>query len=60
MIPDNRPPDAWPSKGVIAVQDIVVRYRSELAPVLKGITFTTEKHEKASDIQTLLMCSKSW
>ena len=55
MISDNRPPDAWPSKGVIAVKDIVVRYRDELEPVLKGITFTTERHEKASAIQTLLI-----
>lgn len=35
----RRPPAEWPSLGAIAVRDLEVRYRANLAPVLKGLTF---------------------
>ena len=34
-IPDMSPPPAWPTKGVIQYQDVWMRYREGLDPVLK-------------------------
>lgn len=41
-----RPPAGWPTDGCITVTDLVVRYRSDLPPVLKGISFRVQRHEK--------------
>ncbi|CAL9060621.1 unnamed protein product [Musa banksii] len=46
VIENNRPPPAWPSSGTIKFQDVVLRYRPELPPVLHGISFTIEASEK--------------
>ncbi|URE19194.1 BAG domain [Musa troglodytarum] len=46
VIENNRPPPAWPSSGTIKFQDVVLRYRPELPPVLHGISFTIEESEK--------------
>lgn len=46
IIEDNRPPPGWPSSGTIKFQDVVLRYRPELPPVLHGIAFTIEASEK--------------
>ena len=46
IVPDNRPPSEWPSEGVITAKNLVVRYREDLDPVLKGINFSTRPHEK--------------
>ncbi|KAE9591373.1 putative xenobiotic-transporting ATPase [Lupinus albus] len=40
IIDDNRPPPGWPSSGSIRFEDVVLRYRPELPPVLHGLTFT--------------------
>ncbi|RRT52092.1 hypothetical protein B296_00034325 [Ensete ventricosum] len=46
VIESNRPPPGWPSAGIIKFQDVVLRYRPELPPVLHGISFTIEGSEK--------------
>ena len=38
--------DEWPSKGVIAMTDVTMRYREGLPLVLKGMTLTINAHEK--------------
>ncbi|OIW20357.1 hypothetical protein TanjilG_09517 [Lupinus angustifolius] len=40
IIDDSRPPPGWPSSGSIRFEDVVLRYRPELPPVLHGLTFT--------------------
>ncbi|XP_051136193.1 ABC transporter C family member 2-like isoform X2 [Andrographis paniculata] len=40
IIENNRPPPGWPSKGSIQFDDVLLRYRPELPPVLHGISFT--------------------
>ncbi|ESK89717.1 abc transporter [Moniliophthora roreri MCA 2997] len=37
-IPDNKPPPSWPSIGSIEMKDVVVSYRPELPPVLRGVS----------------------
>ena len=46
VIMDSRPPVNWPIQGVIQVQDLYVRYREDLDPVLNGLTFSTMQCEK--------------
>lgn len=46
IIATHRPPQGWPSQGVVEAQDLVVRYREDLDPVLKHINFKTQPHEK--------------
>ena len=41
-----RPSLAWPTSGAIHVTDLVVRYRPDLPPVLKGISFKIGAREK--------------
>ncbi|KAK3935918.1 P-loop containing nucleoside triphosphate hydrolase protein [Diplogelasinospora grovesii] len=40
------PPAAWPTEGRIEVNDLVVAYANDLAPVLKGLTFRVERNER--------------
>lgn len=40
------PPFAWPSHGVVAFNNVVLRYREHVAPSLKGVTFETRPAEK--------------
>ncbi|KAJ7969063.1 ABC transporter C family member 2-like [Quillaja saponaria] len=40
VIENNRPPPGWPSSGSIKFEDVVLRYRLELPPVLHGLSFT--------------------
>ncbi|CAG9856502.1 unnamed protein product [Phyllotreta striolata] len=40
------PPFAWPGQGVVAFVDVTMRYRSELRPSLKNVTFETRPSEK--------------
>jgi ABC-type multidrug transport system fused ATPase/permease subunit len=35
-LPHKKPKDPWPSKGEIEMKDVVLNYRPELPPVLKG------------------------
>ncbi|VAH36673.1 unnamed protein product [Triticum turgidum subsp. durum] len=46
VIEDNRPPPGWPSSGIIKFEDVVLRYRPELPPVLHGISFIINGSEK--------------
>ncbi|XP_022762662.1 ABC transporter C family member 12-like isoform X1 [Durio zibethinus] len=46
VIESHRPPPGWPSSGSIQFEDVVVRYRPELPPVLCGLSFTTSPSEK--------------
>lgn len=46
IIESNRPPSGWPSLGSIKFEDIVLRYRPELPPVLLGLSFAVSPHEK--------------
>lgn len=46
IIETNRPPLGWPSSGSIEFEDVVLRYRPELPPVLHGLSFTVSPTEK--------------
>ncbi|KAL1826245.1 hypothetical protein ACET3Z_004657 [Daucus carota] len=46
VIETNRPPPGWPSHGSIRFEDVVLRYRPELPPVLHGLSFTVSPKEK--------------
>ncbi|KAK6917096.1 ABC transporter-like, ATP-binding domain [Dillenia turbinata] len=46
IIESNRPPLGWPSVGAIKFEDVVLRYRMELPPVLHGLSFTILPSEK--------------
>ncbi|KAI4303677.1 hypothetical protein MLD38_039277 [Melastoma candidum] len=46
IVESNRPPSSWPSSGSIKFEDVVLRYRPELPPVLHGLSFTVSPHEK--------------
>jgi len=34
-----RPPLGWPSAGALAFENVSVRYRADLPPVLRGVSF---------------------
>ncbi|KAI1323641.1 hypothetical protein F5Y16DRAFT_332446 [Xylariaceae sp. FL0255] len=42
----NRPPPNWPAEGKVEFVGYTTRYRKELDPVLKGVTFTIEPRQK--------------
>ncbi|KAI3680994.1 hypothetical protein L6452_35774 [Arctium lappa] len=46
VIEDNRPPPGWPSSGSIKFENVVLRYRPELPPVLHGLSFTIPPTDK--------------
>lgn len=46
VIQTTRPPSDWPSQGSIVAQNLTVKYRPELDPVLKGLSFTIKGREK--------------
>ncbi|KAI9198190.1 hypothetical protein LWI28_011687 [Acer negundo] len=46
IIESNRPPPGWPSSGSIKFEDVVLRYRPELPPVLHGLSFIISHSEK--------------
>ncbi|KAL8468610.1 hypothetical protein ACS0TY_031707 [Phlomoides rotata] len=46
IVEDNRPPPGWPSAGSIRFEDVVLRYRPELPPVLHGISFKISPSDK--------------
>ncbi|KZS94671.1 ABC protein [Sistotremastrum niveocremeum HHB9708] len=45
-IDDKKPPPSWPDKGTIEFDDVVMRYRPGLPPVLKGISLSISEGEK--------------
>ncbi|XP_074328761.1 ABC transporter C family member 2-like [Apium graveolens] len=46
IIESNRPPPGWPSSGAIKFEDVVLRYRPELPPVLHGLSFKIPPSDK--------------
>ncbi|XP_039049118.1 ABC transporter C family member 2-like [Hibiscus syriacus] len=46
IIESNRPSPAWPSSGSIKFEDVVLRYRPDLPPVLHGLSFTISPSDK--------------
>ena len=46
IIESNRPQPGWPSSGSIRFEDVVLRYRPGLPPVLHGLSFTISPSEK--------------
>ncbi|KAL6712798.1 Transporter of the ATP-binding cassette (ABC) [Lecanora helva] len=46
IIDDARPPASWPSQGAIAFEGYTTRYRLDLEPVLKDLTFSIQPGER--------------
>ncbi|KAF2637665.1 ATP-dependent bile acid permease-like protein [Massarina eburnea CBS 473.64] len=46
VIPENRPPSNWPSKGSVEFIDYSTRYRPDFDPVLKNVSFKILSGEK--------------
>jgi ATP-binding cassette subfamily C (CFTR/MRP) protein 1 len=46
IVPDNRPPVAWPAKGEVELVNYSTRYREGLDLVLKNINLDIKSHEK--------------
>jgi ABC-type multidrug transport system fused ATPase/permease subunit len=42
----SSPPAAWPTRGIIEVEDLVVGYAPDLPPVLKGLSFSVNSNER--------------
>ena len=49
IIPHKRPPQEWPSRGQITLDNLVVTYRPDLPPVLKGLSLKIKGGEKVND-----------
>ena len=45
-VPEQKPPAQWPAEGAIELKDVVLKYRPELPPVLKGLTMSVKPGEK--------------
>ena len=43
---DRKPPASWPADGRIELKDVVLKYRPELPPVLKGLSMSVKPGEK--------------
>ncbi|KAI7751096.1 hypothetical protein M8C21_020501 [Ambrosia artemisiifolia] len=46
VIENNRPPPGWPSSGSIKFENVALRYRPELPPVLHGLSFFIPPSDK--------------
>jgi ABC-type multidrug transport system fused ATPase/permease subunit len=46
IIENNRPPLGWPASGFIEFENVVMRYRPGLPPVLHGLSFKVSPCEK--------------
>ncbi|KAL4753658.1 hypothetical protein BDW72DRAFT_21058 [Aspergillus terricola var. indicus] len=46
VIADSRPPSDWPSKGSVQFSNYSTRYRLDLDPVLRNVSFTVQSGEK--------------
>lgn len=46
QVPDKKPPASWPADGQIELKDVVLKYRPELPPVLKGLSLSVKPGEK--------------
>ncbi|KAL6750031.1 P-loop containing nucleoside triphosphate hydrolase protein [Haematococcus lacustris] len=45
-VPGKQPPAGWPHAGAIEVRDLTVRYRPDLDPVLRSLSFSVRGCEK--------------
>ncbi|KAI9286497.1 P-loop containing nucleoside triphosphate hydrolase protein [Umbelopsis sp. AD052] len=46
IITNSRPSAAWPTEGCVSVNNLHIRYASDLETVLRGVTFETKPKEK--------------
>ncbi|KAK4142467.1 uncharacterized protein C8A04DRAFT_38253 [Dichotomopilus funicola] len=46
VVEDNRPPENWPAQGAVEFINYSTRYREELDPVLRNLSFRIEAREK--------------
>ncbi|KAI9813022.1 MAG: hypothetical protein M1832_006413 [Thelocarpon impressellum] len=46
VVPESRPPANWPSKGSVQFINYTTRYRSDLEPVLRSVSFHIRPLEK--------------
>ncbi|KAI0714464.1 P-loop containing nucleoside triphosphate hydrolase protein [Cerioporus squamosus] len=46
ILPDRKPKSPWPAEGQIELKDVVLKYRPELPPVLKGLSMSVRPGEK--------------
>ncbi|CAD6502128.1 BgTH12-02369 [Blumeria graminis f. sp. triticale] len=46
VIPETKPPTDWPSQGSVEFVDYTTRYRVDLDPVLRGVSFKVNPGEK--------------
>ncbi|KAI0768063.1 P-loop containing nucleoside triphosphate hydrolase protein [Trametes elegans] len=46
LIANRKPPASWPAEGRIEIKDVVLKYRPELPPVLKGLSMSVRPGEK--------------
>lgn len=46
IVEENRPPENWPSKGSVEFINYTTRYREDLDPVLRNLTFKIGAREK--------------
>ena len=45
-LPDSTPPAPWPNQGRVELKDVVLSYRPQLPPVLKGVSMSIQAGEK--------------
>ncbi|EIN04040.1 hypothetical protein PUNSTDRAFT_55872 [Punctularia strigosozonata HHB-11173 SS5] len=45
-VPGNKPPADWPANGEVEMEQVVMKYRPELPPVIKGISMRVRGGEK--------------
>lgn len=50
VIEENRPEKEWPAHGAIEFKNVVMSYRKELPPVLKGLSISIGAGEKVGVI----------
>ncbi|KAL8468613.1 hypothetical protein ACS0TY_031708 [Phlomoides rotata] len=46
VVEGNRPPPGWPDAGSVKFEDVYLRYRPGLPPVLRGLSFTIHPYRK--------------
>ena len=46
IIPANRPPSNWPSKGALKIEHLTLRYSSDDPPILSDVSFEVKPGEK--------------
>ncbi|PGH16784.1 hypothetical protein AJ80_05099 [Polytolypa hystricis UAMH7299] len=46
IVPEKRPPSKWPTQGELKFIDYTTRYRPDLDPVLRNVSFTVQPGER--------------